>query len=156
MDWNVITGLAEVLGALAVIISLAYLAFQIRQNTRSIEGATEQSLMSAEMSLYGLLAEHASVYRRGCINIADLTPDEVTQFEQLVLAVMSQLYGAYVQYKRKLIPISVWNAYTNDWNEYVSLAGFQDAWSNLQSSYPKEFNLCLDKVEKANVIIEEV
>lgn len=37
MDWNAVGAIGELLGALAVFITLVYLAIQIRQNTRTME-----------------------------------------------------------------------------------------------------------------------
>ena len=152
MNWDAVAAISAAFGAIGVIATVGYLAVQIRQNTSSVQGATEQSLMTAEMALYGLLAEHASVYRRGCEGATVLDPDEEAQFEQLVMAVMSQLYGAYVQHKRKIIPDSVWTAYLNDWTNYVELAGFQRMWRKNQNSYPHDFGQCLKKLgESLNV-----
>ena len=39
MNWDMITGSAEVFGALAVLITLIYLARQIRQNTEEVRSA---------------------------------------------------------------------------------------------------------------------
>jgi hypothetical protein len=36
VNWDAIGAVAEVIGALAVLITLIYLALQIRQNTRAI------------------------------------------------------------------------------------------------------------------------
>lgn len=37
MNWDAIGAIGEVVGALAVVISLVYLALQIRQNSRQVE-----------------------------------------------------------------------------------------------------------------------
>ncbi len=150
INWDAVAGISEGLGALGVIVTVAYLAFQIRQNTRSIQGSTEQTLMNAEITLCGLLAQHASVYRRGCASVADLDPDEEALFEHLVVAVISQSYGAFVQYQRKLIPESVWMTYLVDWTEHVKSPGFQRNWARLQATYPIEFRQRLDEFEKAS------
>ena len=139
MNWNAIAAISAALGATGVIATVAYMAFQIRQNTAAIQGSTQQALMNAEMSLYALLAEHAGVYRRGCVSVAELEPDEEARFEHLVLAFMSQLYGAFVQNQRKLIPQSVWTAYLLDYSTYAVMPGFQRVWSKFETSYPKEF-----------------
>jgi hypothetical protein len=39
MDWNAIEAISSLIGAVGVIITVTYLAYQIRQNTYSIEGA---------------------------------------------------------------------------------------------------------------------
>jgi hypothetical protein len=149
MNWDAIAAVSEALGAIGVVATVVYLAFQIRQNTRSIQGSTEQGLMSLEMDLFGLLAQHASIYRRGSADIGNLTEDETSVYEQLVSAVMSQMYSAYVQYQRGLVPHSVWQTYLTEWEEsYLELPGFQLTWTLLQKTYPEEFFRSLNQIGK--------
>ena len=58
---------------------------------------------------------------------------------------MSQLYGAFVQYQRNLIPESVWAAYLNSWRDQIKRPGVRRVWSEIQTSWPKEFSQCLAK-----------
>lgn len=44
MNWNAIGAIGEILGALAVAISLLYLAVQIRQNSRTVKGASVHNI----------------------------------------------------------------------------------------------------------------
>ena len=145
MNWNAVAAISEALGAVGVIVTVIYLAFQIRQNTKSIQGATEQTLMNAEVDVFGLWAQHASVARRGDADLGDLDPDERAAYGYLVSAEMSQLDGAFVQYQRKLIPDSVWVAYLNSWRDTVNKPGFRQIGSEMQTSWPKEFSQCLDE-----------
>jgi len=150
VDWNAVAAIAEALGAVGVIATVIYLAFQIRQNTKSIQGATEQTLMNAEMDLYGLWAQHASITRRGSENPGELDPDEREAYGHLVCAEMSQLYGAFVQYERNLIPESVWAAYLNSFRTNTKKPGFQQIWSEVQTNWPSEFNQCLAEAVKSS------
>jgi hypothetical protein len=84
MDWTAIEAISSAIGAVGVIVTVAYLAYQIRQNTKSIEGATEQSLMAFEKDTYVMIADNASVFRRGSEDIDALNPDEVVQFTNIV------------------------------------------------------------------------
>jgi hypothetical protein len=45
MDWTAIGAVGEVLGAIAVVISIGYLAVQVRQNTDSVRFGTFQSVI---------------------------------------------------------------------------------------------------------------
>ena len=144
MNWEAIGAIGEGLGAVAVIATVIYVALQIRKNSEAVQGSTEQALMSQEMALYTLLAEHASVYRRGQENMDSLDVDERIVFDQLVSAAMSQLYSAFVQYERGLIPQSVWAAYCAEWPERLNQVGFQCAWREAQKFYPVEFRQALD------------
>jgi len=46
MNWEAIGAIGEVLGALGVIVTLVYLAFQIRQNTSALKLNAEQSAVN--------------------------------------------------------------------------------------------------------------
>ena len=141
-DWGAI---GELVGGIAVIITLIYLALQIRQNTSSIEAATEQSTMDHEMAMYTLVAEHPSIYRRGSQCLSDLDADELVVFEHLMGAIMTQMYGACAQYRRKLLSESVWQTYLLEWEDYSNLSGFQEAWKSLEKCYPPEFRQALNQ-----------
>ena len=86
MNWEVVSAIAEVLGAAGVIITVIYLAVQIRQNTRFVQGATEQTLMSQEIDVYTLMATHADVYQRGCDDLASLSKADRIVFDNLIFA----------------------------------------------------------------------
>lgn len=144
INWEAIGALAEGLGAIAVIATVIYVALQIRNNSEAVLGSTEHALISQEMSLAALIAEHANIYRRGKRNIDELDADEVVVFEQLVIASMALLYSAFAQYKRGLIPESTWHAYLSDWPNYINQPGFQAQWKQLKNSYPPEFIDSLD------------
>ena len=79
-------------------------------------------------------------------NADQLDADEYAVYEHLVAALMSQLYSAFVQFQRGLIPRSVWDAYTADWPHNIYQLGFRHAWDNLKQGYPAEFRQCLDEI----------
>ena len=95
MNWEAIGTLAEVVGAIAVVVSLLYVAIQIRQNTRQVEGQAR----GQRFVVLGALGEHwrgfrsniisnpeaAGVWRRGNENPGLLTDDESTLFDMLML-----------------------------------------------------------------------
>jgi hypothetical protein len=132
--------------AVGVIATVAYLAYQIRQNTKSIEGATEQSLMTLEKDFYVLNADNASVFRRGSEDLDALNPDEALQFTNIVMAEMSLLYSAFVQYERGLISEEVWSAYTRGQTERFRSPGYVAAWTLEKSAYPTGFCSTMDKL----------
>jgi hypothetical protein len=146
MNWEAIGAIGEGLGAIGVIVTVIYVALQIRQNSAAVCGATEQNLMSQEMTLYALFAEHANVYRRGRAGLDNLDADELERFTWLVAAAQSQLYSAFVQYQRGLIPESVWAAYHGDWVDYVNQPGYYAIWQDMRHIYPREFGEALDAI----------
>jgi hypothetical protein len=64
MNWDAIGAIAEAIGALAVIITLVYLTFQLRQNTRAIEHSTYRGVIDnpeiAELYIAGMRGDELS------------------------------------------------------------------------------------------------
>ena len=146
LNWDAIGAIAESLGVIGVIVTVIYVGVQIRHNSQAVQGATEQALMTQEMALYALVAEHANIYLRGSERIDQLDPDEYVVYDNLVSAQMSQLYSAFVQFQRGLIPKSVWDAYTADWPDYIVQTGFCHVWDSIKHGWPAEFQQCLDEI----------
>lgn len=139
--------LGDLIAAFATIVTLIYLAQQIRKNAKSVTGASSQALMELEISTYALKAQHASVYRRGCANISDLNEDERVIFEQLVSAEMSLLSSAFIQVQNGLMDDD--DTFDRDWIRfYLKQPGFQEMWSEIRIAYAKEFCQHLDEVQK--------
>jgi len=103
-DW---AALAEIIGAVAVVASLIYLAVQIRQNTHELS----MSLQSMELTafernvesgirireLFILNPEILELYARGGESYTDLDDDEKLRFDMVLRNVFSALQGAYVR-----------------------------------------------------------
>ena len=65
MDWEAIGAVGEVLGALAVLASLIYLARQIRQNTQMMKSTVRQQINAVSQQTGYKLAEHADILTKG-------------------------------------------------------------------------------------------
>ena len=145
-QWDQITALSTMVGVAGGLISVYFLVLEIRRNAQATEGATVQSLMSMEKDVFGLLANNAALYLRGCKEISELSAEEKFQFERLVATQMSLSYCAFVQYGQGLIDDEVWEAYFNALKRYLGPPGFRMAWKAMEFSYPKSFRDMVDKV----------
>ena len=45
MNWDAIGAIGEIVGAIAVIVTIGYLALQMRRNTRSVRSAAAQQIL---------------------------------------------------------------------------------------------------------------
>jgi hypothetical protein len=99
--------LAEIIGAVAVVASLIYLAVQVRQNTHELS----MSLKSTELAafernvesgirireLFILNPEILDLYARGSESYVDLDEGDKQRFDLVLRNVFSALQGAYVR-----------------------------------------------------------
>ena len=104
-DWGAI---GEMIGGLALLASLIYLAVQIRQNTRQISRSVEATQLeaferSAESGnrfreLLILHPELAGLFLRGLEGTRDMDRAELFRFNMLLRNVFSEFHSAYVRH----------------------------------------------------------
>ena len=76
MNWEALGAIGEILGAVTVLITLAYLAAQVRQNIYSVSASIYEAAMSSlneVNSFVGINAEPSSIVRRGNVDPESLT-----------------------------------------------------------------------------------
>lgn len=88
-DWTQIAALSSLVGVIGGLISVAFLIYEVRHNAHAIEGATVQSLMSLESSVFGMVASNAELYLQGCADDPALSPAELLCFDRIVGSLMS-------------------------------------------------------------------
>ncbi len=112
MNWDVITGSAEVLGALAVLITLIYLAQQIRQNTEEVRSANYHSVTDSFNEINLTLAgnpELARVFRLGNDAYEDLAEDERFQYNFFMHAAFRVLDVIKFQSQKGTNDMTLWD-----------------------------------------------
>ena len=79
--------LGELVGAIAMVATLAYLAVQIRQNTRALGHAAVRGVLEDVKFLREQLIQNAALYRKGLLEPDNLDDVERLQFRMLLDAV---------------------------------------------------------------------
>ncbi len=107
VNWEALGASAELIGAIAIFVSLVYLAVQIRQNTLMIAenlkanrlAAFERNVESGNRSRELLLLhpELGAIFLKGCSNLENLDRLEKFRFGLLLRNLFSSMQGAYVR-----------------------------------------------------------
>ena len=81
MDWAIVSAIGEVLGAVAVVISIWYLAAQVKHNTESVRGQAFQSLIDRVAAVNSRTdeAQVADVVARGRKSYLELSESEIAE-----------------------------------------------------------------------------
>lgn len=89
MNWDAIGAIGEVIGALAVVLTLAYLAIQIRQNASSVRASAYQA-WAAAMSAPVTTAQQADVAQAitGLGDPTTLTPVSAIQLAHWLYSIV--------------------------------------------------------------------
>ena len=62
MNWSQAAYIADVISGIAVVVSLVYLAIQIRDNTKATKANAFQGVIRSEMEMAAILIENAAIW----------------------------------------------------------------------------------------------
>lgn len=141
------------IGAVAVILTLIYLAIQIRQNTASLQAAAKHDATSRQLEYFDILLlnpELRRVYRAGLADFQSLNPDDRDVFGMLMYRAFFTFSEAYYEYQHAHFDEGQWleSSEAIDW--HLSHPGTRTWWNNpKRRKFPKEFvDLVASRLEK--------
>jgi len=106
VDWSALGALGEFVGGIAVVISLVYVGFQVRQNSNSVRAASQIAIkqLSSEITTHLLAHGMARIYIEGLKDSSSLPPEDRVRFHSLMLALFGAYEAAYFQSYYGTIP----------------------------------------------------
>jgi hypothetical protein len=87
MDITTLAAWGEFIGGIAVVVSLIYLASQIRQNSRLMRASTASATIATNTDFSGLVvqdSEVARIFREGMADRSSLSEDDMQRFDCLL------------------------------------------------------------------------
>lgn len=134
--------LGEFVGSVGVIVSLVYLAVQIRQNTRSVRASTQQAFVDVNASFAGLLISNphmAQVYRTGIDDHSRLSEDEQVQFDMLMVTYFRNMQNLFQQHERGVLEYDVWEGSMRNMRWYMRQPGVAAWWETRSRMFSARF-----------------
>jgi hypothetical protein len=110
VNWEAIGAVGEIIGALAVIATLGYLAVQIRENARSTTTSIYESAMDGyiELNRVMLEADIGAVYFKSLKDPESLSEFEQFRFNNLHRMWLAHVYKLFRLYERGVLPKDEW------------------------------------------------
>jgi len=103
MNWEAISAIGQIVGAIGVVVSLIYVATEVRNSARATQLASRRSISEIFTLLSRQLAEHPDLrelYYRGLHDFESLEGTDLVGFAQVML----QLFRAYEEAVLPLLP----------------------------------------------------
>jgi len=138
-----LANLGEFISGIAVVLSLVYVAFQVRQNTQSLRTenyaraldrvATMQARLSADPSL-------AAVFGRGVVDTSALTVEQRIQFAWAFYEMFGAFEFMYHQSQAGALEAEVWERWSATLSWWISLPGVQSWWRAKPAPFSSSFS----------------
>ena len=126
MNWDAIGAVGEVLGAVAVFISLLYLALQIRNSRRTDQIiAAAQTASSVEEWIGQIVrdGELYALYRKGLTDYDSLEPNDRGRFSLLILQFLRSMEVMWLQRNHGAIDDEYWSGMKVAIGDVISTSG---------------------------------
>ena len=133
--------IAEIIGALAVVVSLIYVGVSIRQNTDAITAANHQNLLSMDIEKNAWFRdrEFAELYVSALANIDGLSAAELRQFRTYVSDQINIWENLYVAHQTGLINDTIWEGYNQFYTGQMKLPAYRFIWEQYKDGWTGDF-----------------
>ena len=122
-DWGAI---GEILGAIGVIVTLLYLATQVRQNTKALRTTMFQSYSARAMDVSDHLSTYADTFEKRMKGEALSHADEI-RIDMFGAKLFSQMESVYIGHREGLVEDDAFKARMNGFKRALG-NGALDAW----------------------------
>jgi len=132
---------AEVVGALAVVISLLYVGSEIRQNTLAVQDTSHQNSLALGHALDVYLFDDAfaEIYESGLAQYSALTGSEKRKFDTCVSQNFNVWEYAFYARDRGTMQEDLWNGWDRWFRSQMDLDPWQAVWSQRREGFGDQF-----------------
>jgi len=142
IDLQALANLGEVIGAIAVVASLLYLAVQVRQSTnaqRTENYARALERVSSMQSALSQDGEISRIFARGVQDTSKLTALEKIRFTWSLYEAFDAFEFMFHTYKTDEIPEEVWNRWAMTVAWWLNFPGVQTWWRTRPVQFTESF-----------------
>jgi hypothetical protein len=138
MNWDAISTIAEVVGAIGVIASLLYLAVQIRQGAKTAEGAAYRDASATICEELNTMSEgeNGDIILKGLRKLSDLEPREKYTFDSVMVGFFAVIESDFISNDAELLSDET----MENWGfllrtRYLGYPGMQDWWQGSKQNF---------------------
>ena len=134
MNWEAIGAIGEILGAAGVIVTLGYLAFQLRQNNRHLAHEAQRALAHAVRENTVTIANNAEIW------VKDQAGETLTAAEAIRMNMQwhGLLFGYQTAFQQ--LPLQEIEARANNFRLWFeNTPSFRASWEQNQDTFQSDF-----------------
>jgi hypothetical protein len=155
MNWEAFGAIGEILGAAAVVVSLAYLAIQIRrQNEESRLAAMHEISVGFRESISSFLdSDLVDIFLKANVDVNTLSDNERLRLLIAMQRVFRVWEEAFHQYSAKRLDARIWQPMISLYSSYLAAPGFNVFWELRKQHYDPEFREFVDNLPRTEYLL---
>jgi hypothetical protein len=150
MNWDAIGAVGEIIGALAVVASLVYLAIQIRSQNRETRMLAVHETSTAFRESIGVFSDpaKAEIYIRGNADFESLTDTEKFVLIAGMQGILRVWEEAYHQHQAGRLPNQIWDVMSKQYAAVISGQSLANVWELRKDFFDPNFREFVDSLER--------
>ena len=152
MNYEIIINTVASLG---VILSVFFLAYQIKKNTTAVKANYSDSLNTTNMEYLRQMIENPELGKlmENAVNSwDDLNEDDKRTSNYMLIQLFRHWENMYYQYKLSVLDKRLWASHLNTMTGYFHHKGTQEWWIHRRMAFAEDFRNFLEKTEKSDKI----
>lgn len=148
MNWEAVNAVAGVIGVLAIVISLIYVAIEIRQNTKVARAATRQAISEAAGNLTSDLMnnrEMAEIFVKH-MNGKALDTVEKLRLEARCYRDFQHWENVHYQHVEGFILGDQWNGFRNNLRSLLRIKVYREFWAHEARHFSNGFQAEVSRI----------
>ena len=146
-DWAAV---AEIVGTIAVVVSLAIVVVSIRQNTAVIQATNDNFLYELTDAWYSDIASNSNL---SSVWLKFRSRESVTEAEEhqvyaQVMRYLNAIELAHARFNDGLMPENQWNMWSNGFRLWVREYLPRDYWEEFRADFGEEFAEYVEAIYK--------
>ena len=149
-DWEAISAIAQMIGSVAVVFSVLYLAVQVHRSTAIAKVAAQDSAAASLRDITRPLAENAElarIWRIGLENLQSLDAEEQARFFHLSYQFLKAFETIHFHHVHALMDEQVWQGWCGLLQHYVAAPGIEHYWNLRHDLFSKRFQQFVSSLE---------
>ena len=149
MNWDAVGAVAELLGAVAVVASLMYLAAQVRINTRSVRAASTKDAATTIRQWFDTVTSDpdlSRIFTMGVEGVESLPAEERPRFMFIAFNLLKAAEDLHYQAHHGMMDPELWGGWDHILHQYLPSPGIQAYWSVRRLAFSTSFRGYVDSM----------
>ncbi len=151
MDWDAISAISQMIGSVAVVLSVLYLAFQVHQSTRVAKLAAQDAAATSLREVTRPFAENADlarVWRIGLEDLQSLSAEEQARFFHSTYQFLKAFETIHFHHIHGVMDEQIWQGWSGLLQHYIASPGMDHYWQLRHDLFSVRFQQFIHSLER--------
>src|SRR6202051_4954106 len=150
MNWDAISAISQLVGSIAVVLSVLYLAVQVHRSTRVAKLATQHAAAAALRDVTKPFMENAElerIWRVGLEDLSALSTEDRARFFHAAYQFLKAFETIHFHYVYGLMDRQLWEGWLGLLQHYVAAPGIAHYWNLRPEVFSERFRKFVNAIE---------